>query len=188
MLLKPHPILIAIGACVILFGVVTAPRLQPATDYVVRPVELVPAPEPVQATPSPVPFVVPTPGRLNRAAVQIQGHDITKTNLGAVPDTNPSSGTWMLSFAWNQTTPIAASEARSRLGELWKRLTPEQQHRRDVAYYSAINWIDESLRHSPPGRRAGEHFAFRNAPGSRGGVPTARVDVAVYEGVAFDIP
>jgi len=72
--------------------------------------------------------------------------------------------------------------------DLWKRLTPEQQHRRDVAYYSAIRWIDASLTHSPPGRRAGERFAFRNAPEHQDGVSTARVDVAVYEGIAFNIP
>jgi len=136
--------------------------------------------------PTPAPSMTPTPERKNRAAVQIQGRDITQNNFGAVPDTRNDG--WMLSFSWSQTDAISAGAARRELARLWTSLTPQQQHRRDKAYYSAVTWIDESLTHSPPGRVSGEHFAFQNPPGRRGGVHDARVDVAVYEGVAFSIP
>lgn len=124
--------------------------------------------------------------RINRAVVQIQGRDITARNSGAVVDT--ANDGWMLSFSWAQRVAISASVARQELATLWKQLTPEQQHRRDRAYYSAISWINASLTHSPPGRVAGEHFAFQNPPAGRDGVADARVDIAVYEGVAFDVP
>jgi hypothetical protein len=94
----------------------------------------------------------------------------------------------MLSFAWEQESPISVRDARRQLAILWKSLTPEQQHRRSKAYYQAIAWIDESLKHSPPGRIAGEKFAYQNPPKDLEGYSTARVDVVVFRGVAFNIP
>ncbi len=62
---KPHPALIAAGACVLVLGYVLSSgvQVQPNIDYVVRPVELVPAPEPIRPTPTSIPVVLPTPGR-----------------------------------------------------------------------------------------------------------------------------
>lgn len=186
-----HPVVWVAAACLTVAGLAVnagsvAVQTRPQTDYVVMPMELVVAQPP---TATPIPVVVPTPPRQrNRAVVQIQGHDLTRNNSGAVRDTSPTSGRWMLSFSWDTDQPISAREARQRLAELWRSLTPEQQHRRDRAYYAAIRWINESLSHSPPGRRAGEHFSFQNPPGDLDGYATARVDVAVFEGVAFNVP
>lgn len=188
----PIPPKVALGVCLVVAGLALGARAvavqtRPQTDYRVA-MELVPAPEPATATPMPFPGQppTPTPGRNNRATVQIQGRDITASNIGAVRDTR--NGGYMLSFSWSQTEPISAKEGRRQLANLWVTLTPEQQHRRDNAYYSAVAWITESVSHSPPGRFAGEHFAYQNRPGKRDDVWDARVDVSVFEGVAFDRP
>ena len=146
-----------------------------------------PAPTP-GFTPQPDPTILPTPTpeRRNGATVQIQGSDITQYNVGAVRDT--ANNGWMLSHSWSQPHPISTKDARRKLANLWKRLTPAQQHRRGRAYYRAVDWIDASLTHSPPGRRAGERVSFQNPEGDRDGFWDARVDVSVFEGIAFDVP
>jgi hypothetical protein len=188
-----HPAEVAFAACLAIAGVglgagAVAVLTRPQTNYRVA-MELVPAPEPAPATPTAFPVLAPTPSRQhNRAVVQIQGHDITRNNPGAVADTSPTSGRWMLSFSWDTDQPISASMARQELAKLWRSLTPAQIHRRSSAYYATIKWINASLTHSPPGRQAGEHFSFQNPPGDRADYPTARVDVAVFEGIAFNVP
>lgn len=147
--------------------------------------------EGVCATPQPTPQTkTEDNSQRNRGSIQIQGSDITPSNRGAVKDTNPKSGYYMLSFSWDLPAPttISVKEGRRALAALWKNLTAKQMHRRDSAYYGAVAWIDASLTHSPPGRVAGEHFAYKNSSKDQDGVYNARVDVSVFEGVAFNTP
>jgi hypothetical protein len=128
----------------------------------------------------------------SRGTLQIQGGDITKGNPGAKKDqaaAQHGGHGYMVSFSWARMeppAPISAREGRQELAKLWKSLEVSQQHRRFVAYYKAIDWINQSLGNSPPGRKGGEHFSYQDDPAEREDYPSARVDVVVSAGLAFD--
>lgn len=62
-LTRPNPIALAIGACLVIAGgaLTFAVQERPRTEFVVAPMELVPAPQPATATPMPFPGRPPTP-------------------------------------------------------------------------------------------------------------------------------
>lgn len=75
-LTRPNPIALAIGACLVIAGgaLTFAVQEQPRTEYVVAPMELVPAPQPATATPMPLPgqLSTPTPNPPAEMRVQLQ--------------------------------------------------------------------------------------------------------------------
>src|SRR5207244_737443 len=105
-------------------------------------------------------------GELNRAAVQIQGRDIN------APDNT-------LSYSWAQEEPIPASEGLAKLQELWDQLNPRQKKQRAWSYAAARRRI---ARGPGAGGMRYPGFSFKDPTRT---VADARVDVAVFGGVAF---
>ena len=135
----------------------------------------VPAPQ-VTPTPSPAPLGTHDQQR-NRGRLQIQGEDI-RGIPGAVGDT--------LSWSWDREGPVSGREGRQELAKLWRKLNPDQQHRRGDAYIRVVQRIKEASRFG--GLTPGPLRSFQNSPQDRGGVPSARVDIVIDKGVAFNVP
>jgi len=114
----------------------------------------------------------------NRGTIQIQGTDITQSNKGAVKDTGNNG--WMLSWSWDRYSPISVKRAMKELADLLDALTEKQQTRRRKAYNKATVYISSI-------KVAGEHVSYPGDPGLSDKFKGVRIDVAVYEGRAFDV-
>ncbi|NJO82155.1 MAG: hypothetical protein HC828_04675 [Blastochloris sp.] len=117
----------------------------------------------------------PTPGSNNRGKIQIQGHDI-RGHPNAVRDT--------ISQNWDQPTPITVAEGLAILDRLWLSLTRKQQKRRQTVYERARRYIQSG----PPSghRNPGKGFTSPDSEQDRVSRGTARIDVVIDAGVAFD--
>lgn len=116
----------------------------------------------------------------NRAAVQIQGNDINM-RLSTGPGL-PKAVAGTISFSWAQTNPIPASDGLAKLAQLWALLNPEQQKQRRAAYPQAQRFIADAP------SLGGVYFPGAGFADTTRSIPSARIDVPVFSGVAFSIP
>jgi len=132
----------------------------------------VPVPTPIKSPPTAPPVVTQTPGSpVNRGSIQIQGSDI-----------NAPGGT--ISWSWARSGPVPAREGLAELAALWSTLSRRQQAIRDQAYARAQKRIQTA---PPLGLPQGVHLPYQNDPGRRGRDNTARIDLVVDLGVAFNV-
>jgi hypothetical protein len=124
-----------------------------------------------------VPPVGTATAERNRGRIQIQGNDIRGM---------PGSSRDTISWFWARSGPVPASEGLQELDILWNRLSRTQQRRRNIGYNNARNVITRAS--SAGGLWAPYSQSYPNPPGQRGPDNTARIDIVVISGVAFDIP